>query len=79
MGAAISESLSSKPVTMLSSLAESLRSQSISTQVEQMLQEFLQDMEWTPDAAVPRRTVLDRLGLADVARDLWADQEQPKA
>jgi aldehyde:ferredoxin oxidoreductase len=51
----------------------------ITVQVEQMLQEFLEDMDWTPDAAVPRRTVLERLGLADVAKDLWAGQEQPKA
>jgi len=43
----------------------------ISVQVEPMLQEHLEEMSWTRDAAVPRREVLERLGLGDIARDLW--------
>jgi aldehyde:ferredoxin oxidoreductase len=44
----------------------------ITVQVEQMSREFLADMGWTRDAAVPQPEVLLRLGLDDVARDLWA-------
>ncbi len=43
----------------------------ITVQLEQMLGEYLEDMGWTQDAAVPKRDVLERLGLEDVARDLW--------
>ena len=43
----------------------------ITVQIEQMTQEFLHDMGWTPDTAVPRPEVLQRLGLDDIARDLW--------
>jgi aldehyde:ferredoxin oxidoreductase len=43
----------------------------INVQVESMLQEHLETMGWTLDAAIPRRSVLERLGLADVAQDLW--------
>jgi aldehyde:ferredoxin oxidoreductase len=43
----------------------------IEVQVEQMVQEYLDDMGWTRDAAVPLPSVLKRLGLDDVARDLW--------
>jgi len=40
-----------------------------------MVQEFLKDMGWTADAAIPRKAVLERLGLADVAQDLWPEAE----
>jgi aldehyde:ferredoxin oxidoreductase len=43
----------------------------ITVQIEQMLREHLEEMGWTLDAAVPRSEVLERLGLSDVARDLW--------
>jgi len=43
----------------------------IRVQTEAMTKEFLDDMEWTQDAAVPTKPVLERLGLSDVARDLW--------
>lgn len=43
----------------------------INVQIEQMLQEHLEEMGWTQDAAVPKRDVLERLGLGDIARDLW--------
>jgi len=44
----------------------------ITVQIEQMLREHLEEMGWTQDAAVPRRQVLERLGLEDIARDLWS-------
>ena len=40
--------------------------------IEQMSREFLDGMGWTQDGAVPRPEVLRRLGLDDVARDLWS-------
>jgi aldehyde:ferredoxin oxidoreductase len=43
----------------------------VDVQVEQMVQEYLDDMRWTQGAAVPLPSVLERLGLTDVARDLW--------
>jgi aldehyde:ferredoxin oxidoreductase len=43
----------------------------INVQIEQMVQEYLDDMGWTQDAAVPQRNVLERLGLEEIARDLW--------
>jgi aldehyde:ferredoxin oxidoreductase len=43
----------------------------LSLQIEQMDCEHLDEMGWTRDAAVPRPGVLERLGLGDVARDLW--------
>ncbi|MBI5305675.1 MAG: aldehyde ferredoxin oxidoreductase family protein [Chloroflexi bacterium] len=43
----------------------------ITVQVEQMLHEHLDEMGWTRDAAIPTRAVLERLGLADIARELW--------
>jgi aldehyde:ferredoxin oxidoreductase len=43
----------------------------IGIQIEQMLGEHLEDMGWTPDAAIPTRHTLERLGLNAIARDLW--------
>lgn len=43
----------------------------IDVQIDQMLKETLEDFGWTQDAAKPTRAVLARLGLADVAADLW--------
>ena len=43
----------------------------ISLAIEQMDAEHLAEMGWTLDAAVPRPEVLQRLGLDDVAADLW--------
>jgi aldehyde:ferredoxin oxidoreductase len=43
----------------------------LGVEIEQMDREHLDAMGWTQDAAVPRRDVLERLGLEDVARDLW--------
>jgi aldehyde:ferredoxin oxidoreductase len=40
-------------------------------EVEAMVKEHLEQMEWTADAAVPTRQVLERLGLGDVGEDLW--------
>ena len=39
--------------------------------------EYLEDMDWTLDAAVPKPQVLERLGLSDIARDLWNDAGDP--
>ena len=43
----------------------------ITVQIEQMLREHLEEMGWTQDAAVPRREVLEGLGLGEIAQDLW--------
>jgi aldehyde:ferredoxin oxidoreductase len=43
----------------------------LSVQIKQMEKEYLEDMDWTLDAAVPKPEVLLRLGLNDVAQDLW--------
>ena len=43
----------------------------VSLEIEQMDREHLDAMGWTHDSAVPRRDVLERLGMGDVARDLW--------
>jgi aldehyde:ferredoxin oxidoreductase len=43
----------------------------ISLEIEQMDREHLDAMGWTQDAAVPRRDLLERLGMGDVAHDLW--------
>ena len=43
----------------------------IEVQVEAMLAEYLDQMEWTQDAAVPTRPVLERLGIKDVAAEFW--------
>jgi len=48
----------------------------ITVQIEQMTREFLEDMDWTLDAAVPRPEALRRLGLDDIARDLWPQAGQ---
>jgi len=40
-------------------------------EMEQMTREYLEDMEWTQDQALPTREVLVRLGLEDVASDIW--------
>jgi aldehyde:ferredoxin oxidoreductase len=43
----------------------------LNVQVEMMLRDYLKDMEWTQDAATPLPSVLERLGLSDIAKDLW--------
>jgi aldehyde:ferredoxin oxidoreductase len=43
----------------------------ITVAIEQLAAEHLQEMGWTLDAAIPRRETLERLGLGDVATDLW--------
>lgn len=43
----------------------------MTVQIEKLVQEHLDEMGWTQEAAIPRREVLERLGLHDVARDLW--------
>ena len=43
----------------------------LKVEVEAMVQEHLEEMEWTADAAIPTRQVLERLGLGDVAEELW--------
>jgi aldehyde:ferredoxin oxidoreductase len=43
----------------------------LTVQIEMLLHEHLEEMGWTLDAAVPRPEVLARLGLGDVAQDLW--------
>ena len=43
----------------------------IAVQIERMEKEYLEDMGWTLDAAVPKPEVLKRLGLKDIAKDLW--------
>ena len=40
-------------------------------EVETLCREYLEEMDWTHDDAVPSREKLIVLGLADVARDLW--------
>lgn len=43
----------------------------ITVQVKEMAREYLDDMSWTQDAAIPKREVLESLGLDDIARDIW--------
>lgn len=43
----------------------------ITVDVESMAREYLEDMRWTEDAAVPKTEVLEHLGLPDIAKDLW--------
>jgi aldehyde:ferredoxin oxidoreductase len=43
----------------------------LTVEVEAMVREHLEEMQWTADAAIPTRPVLERLGLGDVAADLW--------
>lgn len=43
----------------------------ITVQIEAMAQEYLEEMGWTQDAAVPRAEILERLGLSDIAKELW--------
>lgn len=47
----------------------------IRVDIDGMTEEYLEDMGWTPDAAVPRRATLERLGLADIAADLWSQAD----
>ena len=43
----------------------------IEVQIDELMREALEDFGWTLDAAKPRREVLERLGLEDVAKDLY--------
>jgi aldehyde:ferredoxin oxidoreductase len=45
----------------------------IEVEIDRMTTEYLDDMQWTQDAAVPSREALERLGLQDVADDLWSE------
>ena len=38
-----------------------------------MEKEYLEDMGWTLDVAVPKPEVLERLGSSDIVKDLWDD------
>jgi aldehyde:ferredoxin oxidoreductase len=44
----------------------------VTVDIDTMLREHLDDMGWDLDTAAPTRATLERLGLHDVARDLWA-------
>ena len=43
----------------------------ITVHVEAMRREYLAAMGWHPETATPERATLERLGLADIAADLW--------
>lgn len=43
----------------------------IEVEIESMTREYLEDMDWTQDRALPSRETLTRLGLEDVAQDIW--------
>ena len=43
----------------------------MSLQIETMVQEYLDEMDWTQDAAVPKISTIKRLGLGDVVQYLW--------
>jgi aldehyde:ferredoxin oxidoreductase len=43
----------------------------ISLDMEKLGKEYLVTMGWTPDAAIPTRETLERVGLNDIAADLW--------
>ncbi|HKJ28300.1 MAG TPA: aldehyde ferredoxin oxidoreductase C-terminal domain-containing protein, partial [Anaerolineales bacterium] len=45
----------------------------IEVDIDLMTTEYLDDMQWTQDAAIPSREALERLGLQDIADDLWKD------
>ncbi len=47
----------------------------VRVEIDQMTQEYLLDMQWTPDAAIPTREKLEQLGLKDVADDLWGQED----
>ncbi|MBI9043525.1 MAG: aldehyde ferredoxin oxidoreductase family protein [Anaerolineaceae bacterium] len=40
-----------------------------------MLKDYLKEMGWTQDAAIPEKKTLVSLGLEDIARDLWESQD----
>jgi len=43
----------------------------IRVEVEKMLEDHLENMGWTQDQAIPLKVTLERLGLSDIAYDLW--------
>ena len=43
----------------------------VTIDIDQMVEEYLDAMGWTQDAAVPTQETLERLGMPDVAKDLW--------
>lgn len=43
----------------------------VTVRIEEMLREHLEEMGWTQDTAAPRHDVLERLGLAEIDKDLW--------
>jgi aldehyde:ferredoxin oxidoreductase len=47
----------------------------VKVQIESMTREYLDEMGWTQDAAVPTRETLARLGLKQVAEDLWGAED----
>lgn len=40
-------------------------------ELDMLVHEFLDEMDWTIDTAVPNREILEKLGLVDIADDLW--------
>ena len=49
--------------------------QGIEVDIAGMTDDYLKDMNWTLDSALPQPAVLDRLGMADVKEDLWGDRD----
>jgi len=47
----------------------------IRVEAQGMVQEFLEDMGWTTDRAIPTKSVLERLDLGSIAQDLWPEGE----
>ncbi len=43
----------------------------ITVEIDQMTEEYLNDMNWTKDAAIPSFEILEKLGLKSIANDLW--------
>ena len=45
----------------------------VDVDIDMLGREHLEEMGWTQDAAIPTRATLERLGLADIAGDLWKE------
>ena len=43
----------------------------VKVELDMLVHEFLDEMDWTIDTAVPNREILEKLGLVDIADDLW--------
>ena len=46
----------------------------ITVDIDRLRSEFLEEMGWTQEAAIPTRAALERLGLTDIANKLWGDR-----